>query len=88
MKAVERIGWNLRKLRVTKGISQDDLAYRAELDHAYIGYVERGKRNVTVGTLERIATALDIDIADLLAPVPENSKELAPLKNGRKKKIT
>jgi transcriptional regulator with XRE-family HTH domain len=62
----EVLGRNLRDHRVAKGWSQEELADRCDLHRTYIGSVERGERNVTLGTLERIARALGIDPLDLL----------------------
>lgn len=48
----------VRKARKAAGLSQEDLALEAGLDRTYISQVERGKRNVTVIVLARIAGAL------------------------------
>jgi transcriptional regulator with XRE-family HTH domain len=60
------LGRNLRDYRAAKGWSQEQLADRCDLHRTYIGSVERGERNVTLGTLERIARALGIDPLALL----------------------
>lgn len=52
---------NIRRLRTTSGLSQEKLAAECGLHRTYIGAVERGERNVTLRTLERIATALRVD---------------------------
>lgn len=51
----------LRRLRTSKGISQEELANMANLDRTYISGFERGVRNVTVLSLEKIIGALSID---------------------------
>jgi transcriptional regulator with XRE-family HTH domain len=61
----QRIGWNLRRLRKERGISQEDFATDSGFDRGYISGVERGVRNPSVLVLERIAVALKIDVADL-----------------------
>ena len=48
----------VRKARKAAGLSQEDLALEADLDRTYISQVERGKRNVTIVILARIAKAL------------------------------
>jgi transcriptional regulator with XRE-family HTH domain len=48
----------VRRARKASGLSQEDLALEAGLDRTYISQVERGKRNVTIVVLARIATAL------------------------------
>ena len=48
------------------GISQEELAHRCGLHRTYIGSVERGERNITLSSLETIASTLNIDIPTLL----------------------
>ena len=64
---VKVLSGNLRKLRAEKGLSQEELADRSGLHRTYIGSVERGERNVTLSSLELIASALDVDIPTLLS---------------------
>lgn len=61
----KRIGWNLRRLRAEREITQEDFATDSGFDRGYISGVERGVRNPSVLVLARIASALGIDIADL-----------------------
>ena len=62
----ERVGLNLQRLRREKGLSQEELADRAQIHQTYLSGVERGKRNPTITVLQRIAQALNADIMDLL----------------------
>jgi transcriptional regulator with XRE-family HTH domain len=78
------IGWNLRKLRVERGQSQERLALNAGVDRAYVGRVERGEENVTTGVLDQLAAALEVHVRDLFAPVPEGASWPPPLPPGRK----
>jgi transcriptional regulator with XRE-family HTH domain len=63
----ERVGLNLQRLRRQKGLSQEELAHRANIHQAYLSGVERGKRNPTATVLQRIAEALGADIEDLVS---------------------
>ncbi|KAB2783175.1 MULTISPECIES: helix-turn-helix domain-containing protein [Brucella] len=81
----ERVGWNLRRLRVEKGISQDHLAFAAEVERAYVGHLERGKKNPTIVTLHKLATVLDCDVSELFAIPPKDAEPIAPLGAGRRK---
>lgn len=63
----ERVGLNLLKLRRERGLSQEELADRANIHQTYLSGVERGKRNPTVTVLQRIAEALGADIEDLVS---------------------
>lgn len=58
----------VRRARKAAGLSQEDLALEAGLDRTYISQVERGKRNVTVIVLARIAGALKTTPDKLLIP--------------------
>ena len=60
------VGKNLRRLRNKLGASQDEFADMAGLHRTYIGAVERGERNITLSTLQRIATALKAEPEELL----------------------
>lgn len=53
-------GARVRELRFRAGLSQEDLAHRAELDRSYVGQVERGERNISLDNIHRIADALAI----------------------------
>lgn len=56
----------LKEFRVSRGLSQEELADIAGLHRTYIGSVERGERNISIDNMERLAIALDITIKDLL----------------------
>lgn len=58
----QRVGLNLQALRKAKGLSQEELAHRAEIHQTYLSGVERGRRNPSVMVLARIAAAMDEDI--------------------------
>ncbi|MCZ7583879.1 MAG: helix-turn-helix transcriptional regulator [Deltaproteobacteria bacterium] len=57
---------NIREFRKSKNISQEKLAEMCGLHRTYIGSVERGERNVTLGTLEILASALGLSVPELL----------------------
>ncbi len=62
----KRVGLNLRKFRLDRGLSQEALAFDCGLHRTYISGVERGVRNPTVLVLEEIAVALKVPAAKLL----------------------
>lgn len=84
MDARKIIGWNVRKLRVPKGWSQERLALESNVDRTYIGKVERGSENVTILTLEIIARALEVPVAALLMEPGPNEQPPPPMRAGRK----
>ena len=57
---------NLRKARLAKGLSQEDLGELTGLHRTYVGSVERGERNVSIDNMERFAEALGRTLASLL----------------------
>jgi transcriptional regulator with XRE-family HTH domain len=54
-------------MRQEKGYSQEDFSFRSGLHQTYVSSVERGERNVTIGTADRIAGALGTTLAGLFA---------------------
>lgn len=60
-----RIGLNVRRIRLAKGLSQEALADLAGIDRTYLGSVERGERNISADNIERLIEALGIDLAEL-----------------------
>ena len=59
-------GRRVREFREQLGISQEALADKAELDRTYVSGVERGKRNVGLRNIHKIATALGVSASKLL----------------------
>ena len=60
---------NIRVYRKTKNISQEELASLCGMHRTYIGSVERGERNVTLSTLEKLAAVLDVSVPELLSRI-------------------
>ena len=57
---------NLRKLRRARGLSQEELAHRAEIDRTYISSLERSVYAAGIDVVERLARALGVEVVDLL----------------------
>ena len=64
--ARQRFADALRRLRQEKGLSQEELAEKADLHRNYVGSVERGERNVGVDNMERLAQALGQELVDMI----------------------
>ncbi len=60
------IAGNVVKYRKQLGLTQEELAFKAEIDRTYIGYIENAKQNISIEKLCEIAKALKVDVADLL----------------------
>ena len=65
---IQVLASNIRTLRHAKGVSQEELAARCGLHRTYVGSVERGERNVTLSTLEVLASVLEVSVPELLTP--------------------
>lgn len=60
------VGRNVRKIRQQRRMTQEKLAFEAEIDLTYIGGIERGKRNPSLLVMARVAEALSVPLAKLL----------------------
>ncbi|MCG5238124.1 helix-turn-helix domain-containing protein [Xanthobacter oligotrophicus] len=84
MNAKRLVAWNVRRLRVEKGLTQEALALSADVDMSHLANLEIERANPTVELLELIANALGSHISELFRPFPEDAKKPGPLKKGRK----
>ncbi|MCA0358278.1 MAG: helix-turn-helix domain-containing protein [Proteobacteria bacterium] len=66
MDLVQLLGQNVRAHRKALGMSQEQLALDAGMKRAYLSDLERGTRNPSVRALERLATALGVEPAELV----------------------
>ena len=60
-----KFGNRVRGLRKLKNLSQEELAFRADVHRTYIGMIERAEKNITLLNIEKIANALEVSINDL-----------------------
>lgn len=60
------VGINIRRIRTERELSQEEVAYRVGIDVSYLGQIERGRRNPTIGVLGRITDALSVPLVGLL----------------------
>nr|WP_231902723.1 helix-turn-helix transcriptional regulator [Microbacterium sp. TNHR37B] len=67
----------MRELRLSAGLSQEQLAHRAELDRSYVGQVERGERNISLDNIHRLADALGLEAASLLSRAAQQGEHAA-----------
>jgi transcriptional regulator with XRE-family HTH domain len=68
-------GRAVRALRLKKGLSQEALAASAEIHRTYIGDVERGTRNIALLNMVKIANALGVSLARLIADMERGRNE-------------
>lgn len=62
----EKFGIRLKTLRKEKGLSQEELALKSGLNRPYISAIEKGKRNVSLEVMEKLAGAMDKEIRELI----------------------
>ena len=56
---------NVKKIRLEKQLSQEELAFKSGLHRTYISDIERQKRSISLDNIQRIANALDVDFHEL-----------------------
>ncbi len=61
------VGRNLRAYREARGLSQEVFAHRLGVHRTYMGGLERGERNLTLQSLERLAEDLGVDPVEFVA---------------------
>lgn len=61
-----KFGEKVREIRKEKELSQEELAFKANLHRTYIGMIERAEKNITLANIEKIAKALNVSISYLL----------------------
>jgi transcriptional regulator with XRE-family HTH domain len=85
MDARALVARNIRRLRVTRLLSQEALAVDAGIDRSYVSRLERGLENPTVAVLEQVSLALRADITELFVRPGANEKPPQTLPSGRKR---
>jgi transcriptional regulator with XRE-family HTH domain len=86
MEAKKLVGWNIRRLRVARGMTIEHLAGEADIGASYLAQLERGEVNVGVVILDRVAKVLAAKLADLVVEPAPGAKPPKPLPAGRKRK--
>ena len=66
MEIREILALNLRKFRQLSGLSQEELAHRADIDRTYISALERSVYAASIDVVDRLARVLSVEAADLL----------------------
>ncbi|MFB9264940.1 helix-turn-helix domain-containing protein [Bradyrhizobium erythrophlei] len=84
MKARALVAWNVRRIRVDRGIPAEQLAYDAGIDRSYMGRIERQLENPTIDLLDRIARTLGVHVSELFVQPPKGATAPKPLPKGRK----
>ncbi|MDT4828084.1 helix-turn-helix protein [compost metagenome] len=72
--ARKRISANLKRMRLQQGLSQEKAAELADFHRTYVSQLERCVTNISIDGLERLASALGVDIIELLRPIDKDLK--------------
>jgi len=76
MNIKNKFGTRIKALRKERGISQENLALKAELDRTYIPSIEKGDRNVSIVVIEKLAKAFDIKISELMEGIEIDNSDI------------
>lgn len=87
MNGRERLGRNVRRLRVAAGLSQEALAADTKLGASHLSRIERGLSNPTFDVLARLAETLRVDLEALISSVEIDEDPIKNMKRGRKHKL-
>jgi len=60
------LGQNIKRIRLKKRMSQGDICRAIEMDRSYMSAIECGKKNITIAVLEKLASALNVSVDELL----------------------
>ena len=86
MDARELLAWNMRRLRVERGLSQEKLALDSGIDRTYVSRLERRIENPSIGIVEKLALTLGVPMAQMFAEPGRGDTAPQPLRAGRKPK--
>ncbi len=62
----KKLGQNIKKIRISKGMSQGDICRALDMDRSYMSAIENNKKNITILQLERLAQAVGVSVDKLL----------------------
>jgi transcriptional regulator with XRE-family HTH domain len=64
-----KIGLRIKELRGEKKLTQEELAWEANVDRTYMNHVENGRKNISIQSLEKIINALEVSIAEFFSDI-------------------
>lgn len=65
----EQIGERIKKIRIEKKLTQEQLAWEANVDRTYMNHVENGRKNISIRSLEKIIKALDVSFYEFFKTI-------------------
>lgn len=79
------VGLNVRRVRLEKGLTQEEFAENSGFSQQYISGLENGRRNPTIVTIYELAQALGVDHLELLRPDPKHPSRKKPSAGQRRR---
>lgn len=64
MQLTEKIGARITQLRKQRNLSQQKFAYAADMERTYLNHIEKGRKNISVNTLQKVTAALGVSLKD------------------------
>ncbi len=61
----KKLGEKIKKIRLERGLSQESFSLLIDMDRTYYASVEKGKRNISINNIEKIANGFDISLEEL-----------------------
>ena len=84
MNGKARLAWNVRRLRISRELTQESLAIDANVAIPYVSRIENGSANPSIEVIDRIADALHVEVDELLRAYDRRTTRPKTLKAGRK----
>lgn len=66
---IQLIAQNIKKIRISKGLSVQEVAYRCDMERSNLSRLEAGRTNMTIKTICLICTALNVEITDVIKDI-------------------
>ena len=70
-----KIGLRIKEIRTEKNLTQEAVAWKSEVDRSFMNHVENGRRNISIESLEKIMTGLEVPIKEFFDSELFNGKK-------------
>jgi len=69
MSIEKKIGQRIKEIRIHKKLTQEQLAWEADVDRTYMNHVENGRKNISIKSLEKIIKALNVPFSEFFKDI-------------------
>ena len=70
----EKVGARIKEIRIRKKLSQEEFSILSGIDRTFISHIEKGHRNISLGTIEKIADGLSVNVLELFTSKRKSQK--------------